>query len=247
MNENIITETISKARKDIGMTQEKFASCIGVTPQAISRWERGLGLPDTSILGGICEILKIDANTLLGIKNNSVVENNDYIMDKEIKNNAIAEPLLLDFGQDIIPCFIEGLKTSYINECRKKLASETGILMPLLRIKDNLDLKDNEFQILSYDKILIKRQIHSIDKNTFKNIIDEVVCQCKLHFPEIINKQLVKIMIDNLEMQYPGITEGVIPEKISYLQIKKIIKDEYKKNGTIRNLISILEVAEENL
>ena len=38
------SETISRARQDRGMTQEAFATRLGVTPQAVSRWERGVSL-----------------------------------------------------------------------------------------------------------------------------------------------------------------------------------------------------------
>ena len=53
------SETISRARQDRGMTQEAFATRLGVTPQAVSRWERGNGLPDVTMLQGLCEVLHI--------------------------------------------------------------------------------------------------------------------------------------------------------------------------------------------
>ncbi len=36
-----IGETISRFRQNQNMTQEEFASRLGVTPQAVSKWERG--------------------------------------------------------------------------------------------------------------------------------------------------------------------------------------------------------------
>ena len=56
------------------MTQEEFASCLGVTPQAVSKWERGNGLPDVSIFEGICKVLNISANMLLGIIINQIMK-----------------------------------------------------------------------------------------------------------------------------------------------------------------------------
>ena len=38
---NHIGDIISKMRQNKNMTQEEFASRLGVTPQAVSRWERG--------------------------------------------------------------------------------------------------------------------------------------------------------------------------------------------------------------
>lgn len=46
-------ETICQYRQNRKMTQEEFASGLGVTPQAVSKWERGNGLPDVSLIEGI--------------------------------------------------------------------------------------------------------------------------------------------------------------------------------------------------
>ena len=82
---NYVGDMISKTRQNRNMTQEEFASRLGVTPQAVSRWERGNSLPDISLIKGICDILSISANTLLGIENeNRVVENNDSSTEQEI-------------------------------------------------------------------------------------------------------------------------------------------------------------------
>lgn len=102
------------------MTQDEFASRLGVTPQAVSKWERGNGLPDVSLLGGICKILDISANTLLGL-DEKIVENGNVIAETDIRNTMFAEPLVLEFGMDIVPCITMGLKTDYVNNKRKEL------------------------------------------------------------------------------------------------------------------------------
>ena len=211
-----IGEIICMRRQDKKMTQEEFASRLGVTSQAVSKWERGNGLPDITLVEGICRILDLSANTLLGIDNNKVVENRNLLMEKEIRNNMYAEPLLIDFGLETIPCIAEGLKTDYINQKRKELVQDTGMLLPLIRLKDNWKLKDREVRILSYDRVLWVKEFERTDENTFHQIIDQVITECIQHYAEIINKQVIKTMVDNLKELYPGIADGLIPEKISY-------------------------------
>ena len=170
---------IGKKIKDFrlvkGVTQETLAQELGVTAQAVSRWERGNSLPDISLVKGICEILSISANTLLGIEHeNKVVENNDVSMEKEIRCNLFAEPLVLEFGIGLIPYVAEGLQTDYLNQCRKELVKEAGILIPVLRVRDNLLLEEYEACIMSYDKILWKEKVDVEDENVYQTLIQQV-------------------------------------------------------------------------
>jgi flagellar biosynthesis component FlhA len=168
-------------------------------------------------------------------------------MEKEIRNNMYAEPLLIDFGLETIPCIAEGLKTDYINQKRKELVQDTGMLLPLIRLKDNWKLKDREVRILSYDRVLWVKEFERTDENTFHQIIDQVITECIQHYAEIINKQVIKTMVDNLKELYPGIADGLIPEKISYLALQRKLQSILADKGNIRDLIHILEDMEENL
>lgn len=242
---NHIGDTISRMRQNKNMTQEEFASRLGVTPQAVSRWERGNSLPDISLIKGICDVLSISANTLLGIETeNKVIENNDMSMEKEIKSNMFAEPLVLEFGSSIIPYIVEGLKTDYLNQCRKELVKETGILIPMLRLRDNVDLDEDEARILSYDNVLWEGNLYSVDA-VYETLIQYVKTVCKEKYDQIINKECVKVLIDCFKEDYLGVVEGLVPEKISYLQVEKKLKEVFKEKGNIRDLIHILEEMEE--
>lgn len=242
---NHIGDMISKTRQNRNMIQEEFASRLGVTPQAVSRWERGNSLPDISLIKGICEVLSISANALLEIENdNKVIENNDVSMEREIRSNMFAEPLVLEFGGGLIAAVVEGLKTDYLNQCRKELVKEKGILIPVLRLRDNLLLADDEMQILSYDKVLWTGNIHSAE-NVYQTMIQRVKEVCWENYGQIINKQCVKLLIECLQEDYPGVVEDLVPEKISYLQVQRRLQEELKNTGNIRDLIHILEELEE--
>lgn len=61
-----IGEQIRKMRDGKGMTQEQLASSLGVTSQAISRWERGDGYPDIEMLPAIANYFHVSVDTLFG-------------------------------------------------------------------------------------------------------------------------------------------------------------------------------------
>lgn len=62
---SVIGEQIKKYRIKMGYTQEQLGQKIGVTTQAVSKWERG-GLPDTDMLPRIAQSLGISIDTLFG-------------------------------------------------------------------------------------------------------------------------------------------------------------------------------------
>ena len=246
MKENI-GELICQYRQNRKMTQEEFALRLGVTPQAVSKWERGNGLPDISLVKGICQILDISANALLGIAGSEVVENNNAAMEQEIRNNMFAEPLLLELGEGLIDYVKAGLETGYINQQRKKLAERTGILMPVLRIKDNLELGKNAYRILSYDKVLYEEELKEGDEDSYRKMIDSVFAKCQENYADILNKQIVKIMIDNMRDFFPGAVMGLVPEKIGYLQVQRKLQEMLRQGKSIRDMLHILEELEEAL
>ena len=65
MDMAVIGKRISEQRKKLGLTQEQLAEAIGVTPQAVSKWENGHNLPDIDNLFVIAEVLKIPYSVLV--------------------------------------------------------------------------------------------------------------------------------------------------------------------------------------
>ncbi len=58
---------IKYARKKLGLTQEELAAQIGVTPQAVSKWEKGTGMPDISMIVPLAQTLSVSTDTLFGL------------------------------------------------------------------------------------------------------------------------------------------------------------------------------------
>lgn len=65
-NRETMGKRISDLRKSKGMTQEQLAQRVGVTAQAVSKWENDLSCPDISILPDLAEALGITTDELLG-------------------------------------------------------------------------------------------------------------------------------------------------------------------------------------
>ena len=64
--ENTIGKRIAANRKRMGMTQEQLAERLGITAQAISKWENDQSCPDISMLPTLADIFGISTDALLG-------------------------------------------------------------------------------------------------------------------------------------------------------------------------------------
>ena len=90
MNQKKIGRFIAECRRNQDLTQMQLAEKLNVTDKAVSKWERGVSMPDASIMIELCEIIGINVNELLcGEKNN--MEDND-------KKN---QDLLLEMANEI--------------------------------------------------------------------------------------------------------------------------------------------------
>ena len=65
-NPAAVSATIRRLRRERGLTQEALAQAVGVSPQAISKWETGQSLPDITLLLPLSRVLNIGVNELLG-------------------------------------------------------------------------------------------------------------------------------------------------------------------------------------
>ena len=90
MDQLKIGKFIADCRKRKNLTQMQLAEKLGITDKAISKWERGIAMPDSSIMLELCDILGISVNELLSGEKISM-ENNSQ------KN----EQLLLDMAKEL--------------------------------------------------------------------------------------------------------------------------------------------------
>lgn len=62
----MLSENIKISRKYKGLSQDELAIKLNVVRQTVSKWERGLSVPDSEMLIALSEILEIPVSTLLG-------------------------------------------------------------------------------------------------------------------------------------------------------------------------------------
>jgi len=79
MDQKRIGAFIAQCRKEKNLTQMQLAERLGITNQAVSKWENGRGMPDVSLLQPLCDVLGISLNELFS---------GEHISTEEYKGKA---------------------------------------------------------------------------------------------------------------------------------------------------------------
>lgn len=107
MNQIKIGKFIAECRKNSNLTQMQLAEKLNITDRAISKWENGKAMPDSSIMLDLCKELKISVNELLS---GEMIDMKNY--------NKIAEENLFKLNES--------------NEKKKKIILKSSIVIGLL-------------------------------------------------------------------------------------------------------------------
>ncbi len=79
-NKETLGKRIAALRKEKGLTQEQLAEKVGVSAQAVSKWENDISCPDITLLPLLADLFDVSVDELLGVK---PVEPHVIILDKD--------------------------------------------------------------------------------------------------------------------------------------------------------------------
>lgn len=152
------------ARNEKGFTQKQLANKLGVTEQAISKYERGICFPDIEILDNIPQILKCSLDYLFQFEKEKRVsfDQNNIEYRNQMKTWINPDIISLSFGKGLVDLFLQEKEKDFphVISIRKQISLQWGIMIPLIRIMDNLNLSEMEYEI----------KIHGIGVGGIKNI-----------------------------------------------------------------------------
>jgi len=156
MNQDKSGKFIAKLRKEKSMTQEQLAEKMGVSINAVSKWERGLSFPDVSLYKKLCKELGVNIEELInGEKDNSEEAKEKAIIStvkekEKIKKNS--KKILILFIVIFIITFStlfyynKNLKVNLVNDS-DYLYDEVINFIKEKELNDNPDSKNNDFNV----------------------------------------------------------------------------------------------------
>ena len=151
MDQIKIGKFIAKCRKKNNLTQMQLAEKLNITDRAISKWENGKGMPDSSIMIDLCKELKRSVNELLSGEKiemkeyNKKAEENLFELNKsnEKKNKIINYVVIIT----IVLIIISVIELFFVIIQLKKVQLETTLNQAQNTYELNIKVNDLEERI----------------------------------------------------------------------------------------------------
>ena len=148
MDQIKIGKFIAECRKENNLTQMQLAEKLNITDRAISKWENGKGMPDSSIMIDLCNELKISVNELLSGERiemkeyNKKAEENLFELNKsnEKKNKIINYIVIIT----IVLIIISVVELFFVIIQLKKVQLETTLNQAQNTYELNIKVNDLE-------------------------------------------------------------------------------------------------------
>jgi len=156
MSLDLFKERLTEARKEKGFTQAELARRLGVTAQAVSKWERGNAYPDIVLLDGIFRVLECSPDYLFQYEKGkkSYVTQDNLQYRSQIEAALLKDALEIRFGYGLVDLFLAEQKQGFpqIHGLRKEMAAKYGFCIPTVRLADEAACEPEEYQFIIYGR-----------------------------------------------------------------------------------------------
>ncbi|MBF1137890.1 MAG: helix-turn-helix transcriptional regulator [[Eubacterium] sulci] len=209
----MISMRIRELRKQAKLSQEMMAEKIGVSRQAITKWETGLGVPDIENLVAIADLFKLSLDELMG---------------RDIEHETLAKDYLYE---SVTEYDIDGKKNfdiSFMGANKLKLYAYEGEKVKVILLSDTISDIQNELKTKIDD---IKWKI-DIDIKRVGNLSETVAK----------NELTIKILIPQLYMGEVDLNGNTNILELKNLELDNIEFGGKSKEITLENIKSHIEI-----
>ncbi|HVP21229.1 MAG TPA: flagellar biosynthesis protein FlhA [Anaerolineaceae bacterium] len=207
---------------------------------------------------------------------------------------VVIDPIELEIGYGLISLIDENDPDNLLKRVtaiRRQIMAELGLVLPIVRIRDNLRLQPQAYKIkirgqdMAEGTLMIDHKLAIPGSDSDENFpgiktsepafglpalwindsesgraelmgytvvaplsvlsthLTEVV---RNHAPELLSRQMVKEMLDQLRSKSPATIEGVVPEMVSLGDVQAVMRNLLRERVPIRDLAGIIEVLANN-
>ena len=208
MDNKKIGKLIADLRKKKGLTQQELGDKVGVGFRAVSKWERGLTLPDITIINELSKILGISSDELLS----------GEVKKKNKENNKISPKILITLFSIIIVIIIFASILAYHNNKTytyniDSTSDEYYVEGQVILHKNNIRIVINELNFLNKD--FLETQIENYEYQIMNDEELIVGYGKNIDIAMLDDIDTVRKFVENFKVNYNGNLENSKDEIIN--------------------------------
>ena len=267
MNQEKNGKFIAKLRKEKNMTQENLAEKMGVSINAVSKWERGLSFPDVALYKKLCKELDINIEELINGEKNKSEEAKEKaiiltIKEKE-KTKSKSKKIIIIFS--IILAIIFSVLIYYNKNLNINLVNDSDYLydevIDFLKTKEfdnNKNSKEKDFNVFysyhgfgiekdknyKYVYMWIYGQSYYIEKEEYLAIYSSSSIPIKAIYKkdklqDIIYPKDGSYYVKSVKEMFPGIIKYQVLNFDNEKNINKLFNEVEQKKNIYYNYLSL--------
>ncbi len=227
MNQNNIGEFIAKVRKERGLTQDDIARKLGITSQSVSKWERGVNVPDISILKDLSGMLGVTVEELLRGKRENCHDVSDVKENNIIENKITKKKKYLIYGLIVFLVVVICIGVVFQKFNHNQESENSNYTNEFIQLE-----KDDEMipEALSYVNFMLHLNEKLVEKIFDKN--EDKITKEDFNIDEKMYLALSKFSKDNGGYIYYCVDCYFKPEELDNLVFEDTsFINNYKENG----------------
>lgn len=165
---------------------------------------------------------------------------------EDLEEGLSLDPMSIELGEELTP-FANSITNNgllqRISAVRRQLALELGIVVPSIRIHDNLSLSSNSYVIKIKGNTIASGKLEltqGLDPLT--ELINRITDVIRSHAHELLNRQDVSRLLDNVRDHASVVIDELIPMRLKLGQVMHVLQNLLREQISIRDIVTILEV-----
>ncbi len=211
-------ENLKKFRKEKEMTQETLADFLGVSFQAVSKWERGETYPDITMLPVIASFFSVSTDDLLGVDKVQKEEKINEYLNFYDKMRLKDTPLTFDTFKKAVKEFpgefsilVRYMELLMAEKTTKDLPEYEKVSQELIMIYDNIQNHCTDDSVRMWSKRLICQHLHTKSYYTGIESYQEQAEKILEEMPDMVNTReyLSTMLIPDIEKHYVACSHAI--------------------------------------
>ena len=208
------------------------------------------GLPAVPLLligGSCCGLAVMISRRTAQVRESAEAERRAAVAakpDRRIEQYLAVDPMEIEVGLSLIRLADPrrgGDLLERIQRVRRDVASQIGIILPKVRIRDNMRLRQNQYQIKIADMPVAEGTVQPDTVEPGALIANHLAETVRKHADEILTRDAAKHLIDELKQTSPVVVDELIPGVMRLAEVQQVLQMLLREGVPIRQLGAILE------